>query len=233
MAYPARGVLTYLFGDAGGFSVTFAGALDWRVATLGVAIGLGSVFLFGLAPALQASNVDLAPALKADARSSVGNTGGRGRLRAGLVVLQVSSSFVLLVGAGLLLISLRRLRSESPGFADRRRRDDGDQPCSRTVTTPRAPSSCSTRNCCGASLALPAVEGAAFARGALRSASAPTTERRSRWTCYHPVRDDLQASDYNQVTPGYSRRPRDSALVGTRRFHQRRRRPSGGGGDRE
>jgi macrolide transport system ATP-binding/permease protein len=200
VAYWARGVLTYLLGDAGGNSVTFAGALDWRVATLGVAIGLGSVFLFGLAPALQASNVDLAPALKADARSSVGNTGGRGRLRDGLVMLQVSSSFVLLVGAGLLLISLRRLRSESPGFAtdnvvatavnlfassyDTARAKQFDAELLRRVS------------------ALPAVEGAALARSTPFS-KRPYDRAALEVDGYHPARDELPTVDYNQVTPGY------------------------------
>ena len=210
-------MLTYLFGDAGGSDLRRL--LDWRVATLGVAIGLGSVFLFGLVPALQASHVDLAAALKADARSSVGNTGGRGRLRAGLVTLQVSSSFVLLVGAGLLLISLRRLRSESPGFAT------GDVVTTATTLFANGYDSARAKQFDTELLrrvsALPAVEGAAFARSTPFS-KRPYDRARSRWTRDQLARDDLPTADYNQVTPGYFRRPRDSALVGTGRFHQRR-----------
>jgi len=199
-AYWARNVLTYLFGDAGGLSVTFAADLDWRVAAFGGAIGLGSVFLFGLAPALQASNVDLAGALKSDARSSVGNTGGRGRLRAGLVMLQVCSSFVLLVGAGLLLTSLRRLRSENPGFE------------TVNVVTTAVNLFASNYDTARARIfdaevlrrvsALPGVEGAALARSTPFS-KRPYDRGSLEVDGYRPARDELPTVDYLQATPGY------------------------------
>jgi predicted permease len=199
-AYWARNVLSYFFGENGGAAVTFAADLDWRVVALGVAIGLGSVFVFGLIPALQASNVDLADALKSDARSSVGNTGGRARLRAGLVMLQVCSSFVLLVGAGLLLTSLRRLRTENPGFGtdsvvvtavnlfasryDTSRAKEFDAELLRRVA------------------ALPSIEGAVLARSTPFS-KRPYDRGSLEVDGYHPARDELPTVDYNQVTPGY------------------------------
>jgi predicted permease len=199
-AYWARNVLTYLFGDSGGTSVTFAADLDWRVVALGVAVGLSSVFLFGLTPAWQGSNVDLAGALKADARSSIGNSGGRARLRAGLVIVQVCSSFVLLVGAALLFTSLRRQRGENPGFEtgnvvltavnlfangyDTARAKEFDAELLRRVA------------------ALPGVEGAALARSTPFS-KRPYDRGSLEVDGYHPARDELPTVDYNQVTPGY------------------------------
>jgi predicted permease len=199
-AYWARNVLTYLFGDSGGTSVTFAADLDWRVVAVGVAVGLSSVVLFGLTPAWQGSNVDLAGALKSDARSSVGNSGGRARLRAGLVIVQVCSSFVLLVGAVLLFTSLRRLRGENPGFEtgnvvltavnlfangyDTARAKEFDAELLRRVA------------------ALPGVEGAALARSTPFS-KRPYDRGSLEVDGYHPARDELPTVDYNQVTPGY------------------------------
>ena len=199
-AYWARNVLTYLFGDGGGASVTFAADLDWRVAALGVAIGLGSVFLFGLAPAVQASNVDLAGALKSDARSSIGNTGGRGRLRAGLVMLQVCSSFVLLVGAVLLLTSLRRLRSENPGFETRNVVTTAVNLFASNYDTTRARAFDDEflRRVSG----LPGVEGAALARSTPFS-KRPYDRGSLEVDGYRPARDELPTVDYVQVTPGY------------------------------
>ena len=201
-AYWARNVLTYLFGDGGGVSVTFAVDLDWRVAALGAAVGLGSVFVFGLAPALQASNVDLAGALKSDARSSVGNAGGRARLRAGLVMLQVCSSFVLLVGAGLLFTSLRRLRSENPGFETKNVVTSAVNLFASNYDTARA-------RVFDAELlrrvsALPGVEGAALARSTPFS-KRPYDRASLEIDGYHPARDELPTVDYLQVTPGYFR----------------------------
>jgi putative ABC transport system permease protein len=74
-----------------------------------------STVLFGLVPAVQASGIDLAAALKSE---SGGVVGGRGRawVRSGLVLVQVSLSFVLLTGAGLLLKSLAAMRDTNPGF---------------------------------------------------------------------------------------------------------------------
>jgi macrolide transport system ATP-binding/permease protein len=199
-AYWARNVLTLLLGNTGGVSVTFAADLDWRVALLGAAIGLGSVFLFGLAPALQASTVDLAGALKSDARSSIGNTGGRGRLRAGLVILQVCSSFVLLVGAGLLLTSLRRLRSENPGFE------------TRNVVTTAVNLFASNYDTARARVfddellrrvsEIPGVEGAAVARSTPFS-KRPYDRGSLEVDGYRPARDELPTVDYVQVTPAY------------------------------
>jgi predicted permease len=71
-----------------------------------VLAGLG----FGLAPAVQASRADLNEALKSSTARS--GFGGRSRLRDAFVVAQVALSLVLLVGAGLLVKTLSRLRGQ-------------------------------------------------------------------------------------------------------------------------
>jgi predicted permease len=69
--------------------------------------------LIGLLPALQASRVNVLDALKA---AGPGSVGSGGRLRAGLLVAEVSLSLVLLIAAGLLLTSFARLQRVDPGF---------------------------------------------------------------------------------------------------------------------
>jgi putative ABC transport system permease protein len=69
--------------------------------------------LFGLAPALETSRIDLTEALKEGSR---GSTAGRRMLRESMVAFEVCASLVLLIGAGLLVKSFVRLEHTSPGF---------------------------------------------------------------------------------------------------------------------
>jgi predicted permease len=69
--------------------------------------------LIGLLPALQAARVNVNETLK---EASRGSTGAGHRLRAGLLVAEVSLSLVLLIAAGLLLTSFARLQRVEPGF---------------------------------------------------------------------------------------------------------------------
>jgi predicted permease len=68
----------------------------------------------GLLPAWQAAGVNVQEALKESGRSTIGS--GQ-RLRAGLLVAEVSLSLVLLIAAGLLLASFARLQRVEPGFS--------------------------------------------------------------------------------------------------------------------
>jgi predicted permease len=97
----------------------FAVAPDWRVLLFTIAITSFTGILFGLAPALRGSRVDLTPSLKESASSLPGaaaHAGRRLRLGDALVVAQVALSMVVLVGAGLLVRTLRNLRAINPGF---------------------------------------------------------------------------------------------------------------------
>jgi macrolide transport system ATP-binding/permease protein len=119
VAHWCRNALVLAFPTpAPGIIVNYPGAIDWRVLALSASVCIASTLFFALAPALQASKVDLAGALKSETGGVVGGH-GRSRLRSGLVLLQVSLSFVLLAGAGLLLQSLQRIQNASPGFATR------------------------------------------------------------------------------------------------------------------
>jgi predicted permease len=87
--------------------------LDWRVFGFVAGVSMLTGVVFGLVPALRATRVDLAGALKESSRSV---TGSRSILSKGLLVLQVAMSLVLLVGAGLFLRTLNNLKSVDVGF---------------------------------------------------------------------------------------------------------------------
>lgn len=85
--------------------------VDRRVLFFGLALGLGTAILTGLAPALRSSRVDPAMGLRA-VRSGTGS----GFLQRLLVVAQISITLMLLAGAGLLVWSLRQHQRIVPGF---------------------------------------------------------------------------------------------------------------------
>jgi macrolide transport system ATP-binding/permease protein len=95
------------------FPLTFALAIDWRVMVFALLISLVTGVLFGLMPALQATNPDLVSALK-DTSSQAGYR--RSFMRSGLVVAQLAFSLVLLIGAGLVVRALQQLETMNPGF---------------------------------------------------------------------------------------------------------------------
>lgn len=91
-------------------------APNGRVLLFTLAVSVGTVLLFGVAPALRTSRVDLVPALK-DGTSSTPVFRRGPSLHSLLVVTQVTLSLILLAGAGLFLRSLWNLQSIDKGFS--------------------------------------------------------------------------------------------------------------------
>jgi predicted permease len=89
--------------------------VDGRVLLFTAGLSLLTVMIFGLAPALQSTRVDLNPILK-DSASTTHHT--RSRLRSGklLIIFQITISVILLIGAGLFLRTLLNLKKFDPGF---------------------------------------------------------------------------------------------------------------------
>jgi putative ABC transport system permease protein len=89
-------------------------AVDARVLLAALLASLATGILFGLGPAVVASDQRVAAAIGEASRGAT-RTGGR-RLRSMLVVAELALSLMLLVGAGLLMVSFRRVTDVSPGF---------------------------------------------------------------------------------------------------------------------
>lgn len=127
-------LLLSLLGAAGGFLLAMASSRlllrlistasnpleidvspDLRVFAFTIAATLLTALLFGLAPALRATRIELEQALKENARSAVAGA-SRFNLGKALIVGQVALSLVLLVGSGLFLGTMRNLLTIDPGF---------------------------------------------------------------------------------------------------------------------
>ena len=89
--------------------------IDWVVLAFALAISLLTGLLFGLAPAIQSARSDLSLRIREGARGS-GYSSKTGRLRDALIVSELAFAVVLMVGAGLLLRTLRELLEQNPGF---------------------------------------------------------------------------------------------------------------------
>ena len=90
--------------------------LDWRVVIYTVAFSTVTGILFGLAPALHSSKADVSTVLKDDSSLLTGFY-RKSRARMALVMVQVAFSLLLLVGAGLVLRSLEKIRPARLGFS--------------------------------------------------------------------------------------------------------------------
>jgi predicted permease len=89
-------------------------SLDLRVFGFTLLLSVLTGLVFGTVPALRATRFDLTPTLKDAARGS--SAMGRSLLSKSLVVVQVSLSVLLLIGAGLLVRTLRNLQHVETGF---------------------------------------------------------------------------------------------------------------------
>ncbi|HEX5889841.1 MAG TPA: ABC transporter permease [Pyrinomonadaceae bacterium] len=87
--------------------------LDWMVLAFTIGVSFLTGILFGLIPAIQAGEVDVHETLKETGRG----VSGRQWLRSSLVVVEVATTLVLLIGAGLMIRSFYLLQKVNPGFS--------------------------------------------------------------------------------------------------------------------
>jgi predicted permease len=199
MAYWCRHLLVLLFPTRAGVQMHLPGELDWRVLALSAGVCLLTTVLLGVVPALQTDKIDLASSIKME---SAGVVGGRGRawVRSGLVLVQVSLSFILLVGTGLLMQSLLTIRNTSPGFNARGVQYTGIDLIAAGYTPQRAQTF--QDELLERARALPGVESAAFSRmiplSYVSSATAPIAV-----DGYTPPPEESPTVDYNEVGPDY------------------------------
>src|SRR5262245_49803881 len=200
-AYWARGALVFVFPPRGTTPLRLPADLNVRVLLLSVGIACVATLMFGLIPAMLATKVDLVGGLKADSAGAVGGR-ARARVRGALVFVQVAVSFVLIVGAGLVVESLYHMRAKSPGF-------DADRVLLTYIDLVAADYDIGRANVFTDRLleridSLPGVEAAAFVGGPpfayAGGDSAPVTV-----DGYQTQPGEAPTVDYTQIGPGYLR----------------------------
>jgi macrolide transport system ATP-binding/permease protein len=199
VAHWCRHALVLLFPARGGVTMHLPGEIDWRVVALSAGVCLIVTLIVGLVPAFQTRHIDLAAALKSE---SSGVVGARKTVwvRSSLVVLQVCLSFVLLVGAALLMQSLQRIRTASPGFSTTSVLHTGVSLVAAGYDAQRAKTF--QDQLLDRVQSLPGVDSAAFARvtplGYGTYSSTPIAV-----DGYEPAADEQPTVEYNQVSPAY------------------------------
>lgn len=199
VAHWSRHALILLFPARGGVSMYLPGDLDWRVLAVTAGVCVVATLLLGLFPALQASKVDLAPALKSEMSGVVGGH-KKSLTRSGLVVLQVSLSFVLLVGMGLLMQSLRKIRTTDPGFSTHRVLNTAVDLTSAGYDIAKAKAF--QDELLDRVAALPGVESAAFARATPLGYGSYSSSRIAV-DGYNVPPEEEPTVQYNEVGPDY------------------------------
>ncbi|HLJ49487.1 MAG TPA: ABC transporter permease [Bryobacteraceae bacterium] len=97
------------------YAARLALPMDWRVLGFALALACGVTFLFGLTPALRASSVKPASALRGG-----DDPHSRGRLMHSLTAVQVAFCFVVHLAAGLFVATFERLSNQPTGFSAER-----------------------------------------------------------------------------------------------------------------
>lgn len=178
-------------------------AIDTRLDPLAVAtatlVALATTFVFGLAPALHASRVDVAGTLKAEGRGTTASR-GRARLRSALVVAQLAFSLLLLVCAGLFAQSYRAVQGFAWGFDPSGVLLASVDPASQGYDLARQARLC--RELVGRLEALPGVTGVTLAK------RPPLSTGGISWGAldvegYQPAPDEKVTAYAEVVAPGY------------------------------
>jgi predicted permease len=128
------GLEAVLPADARGFA---RAGIDLAALAFVTAVSIASGLLFGLAPALSASRVDLAATVKAGGQRGAGQAGAR--LRSSFIAAEVALAVVLAVGAGLFIRTLWGLTRVDPGFRPEQ---------TLTVRVTPNPATCQPRSAC-------------------------------------------------------------------------------------
>jgi predicted permease len=119
VAYWSIHSITWLIAN-GREDFTLHAALNWPVLGFTLALALATGLVFGLAPAIQATKLNLTPALKETRASAPHGTPSRLGVRVGtsqfLVIGQMAVSLLLVVGAGLFVRTVSKLHSVQLGF---------------------------------------------------------------------------------------------------------------------
>ena len=110
---------TILLLGMGAEDLTLRANLNWSVLAFTCGLTMLTGIIFGLAPALQATKVDVAPALKETTTNAPSGHSRRMNLGRVLLVLQFAFSLLLVIGAGLFVRTLSNLRSVELGFNQR------------------------------------------------------------------------------------------------------------------
>ncbi len=200
MAFWGRDALQMLL-PAVPFPVGFDVNLDGRVLLFAILVTAATAMAFGLVPALQASRPDLVRTLKDEIGEG---TGGRGRLQAALVVVQVALSLVTLVSAGLFVRSLGAVRSVDTGMSGLDRVLLVGTDLRLTGFTSDSVHVSVVRGLLERVRALPGVEAASVARTVVLG-PAPLITTATRVEGYVPRPDEDMNVSYNVVTGDYLR----------------------------
>jgi predicted permease len=183
-----------------GVPLQFDLALDYKVLGFVILLSACTTLVFGLAPALQASRPNLVPSLK-----HLPGGDGRGYRKLGLrnllIVGQIASSLILLVGAGIAIRTLQGAASLDIGFDTER-----VALMSKRLHQEGAASEADVQNAkdvVARLVALPDVETAQLSRSAEGTFTAELGLANVEVDGYEYGESDPRAVAYNSVTPGY------------------------------